>query len=57
MTRAGLPTTTAPGGHVAHDDGAGADERVLADDDAGKDRDVGANLGALADHRARQADP
>ncbi len=54
MTRAGLPTTTAPGGHVADDDGAGADEGVLADDDAGQQRDVGADLGALANHRARQ---
>ena len=45
-TRAGTPTAIAPGGHVVAHDGAGADDRAVAD------RDAVENLGAGADPRA-----
>ena len=45
MTRAGLPTTTMPSGHVVHDHGARADKRVLAYHDPRQDRRVGADSG------------
>ena len=42
----------APGRHVGGDDGAGADNRLLADLDAGQDRCPGADLAATTQESA-----
>ena len=52
--RAGTPATTVSGLDVARDDGAGADERALADRDAAHDHRARADGGAPADVRGEE---
>ncbi len=52
--RAGTPATTCSGPDVARDDGAGADERTLADRDAAHDHRTRAERRAPADARGQE---
>ena len=51
------PSTTARGGHVAGDDRAGGDERLLADLHAGRQHGAAAHPARASQRRATQADP
>ena len=54
-TRAGTPITTARGGHVARDDRARRDERLLADLHAGGQHGAAADPAGAPQRRARAA--